>query len=332
MRLIVNEEIGLPEWDDFLSKGLFSSPFQSVAFYNAYRSSESSSADVFAIVDGNEIVALTVVTIQYESGLKKYFSRRGIIFGGPVVQKNKSNALRKLLNEVSHFYKGKGIIYLETRNLFDYTHYKDDFIISGWSYAPYLNFHLQCENIDKAWQNLNRRRRREIRIARESGVKIETAETTDDLHALYRIIADAYKTRIKKPLPPFELFKSLFNQNVCRVFLVKYDDDILGGTICLTHNDKILYLWYGSAIVDENNKFFPLVMTFWGAIEFGVLNGYKYIDFMGAGKPDEEYAVRDFKSRFGGTMVEHGRFLKIGNPLLYHFGSLAIKYLARLFA
>ena len=48
---------------------------------------------------------------------------------------------------------------------------------------------------------------------------------------------------------------------------------------------------------------------------------------MGAGVPDVPYGVRDFKSEFGGTMVEHGRFLNVCKPWLYRIGKLAIKVL-----
>ena len=50
---------------------------------------------------------------------------------------------------------------------------------------------------------------------------------------------------------------------------------------------------------------------------------------MGAGKPDEAYGVRDFKARFGGEQVEHGRFLYINKPLLYRVGKFGVKLLKK---
>jgi lipid II:glycine glycyltransferase (peptidoglycan interpeptide bridge formation enzyme) len=51
---------------------------------------------------------------------------------------------------------------------------------------------------------------------------------------------------------------------------------------------------------------------------------------MGAGKPDEAYGVRDFKAKFGGKEVEHGRFLCVTKPLLYNIGVLGVKILKKL--
>ena len=60
-------------------------------------------------------------------------------------------------------------------------------------------------------------------------------------------------------------------------------------------------------------------------IEYANKNNIPLFDFMGAGKPDEQYGVRDFKARFGGELVEYGRFLKINNPFLYAIGRFGIK-------
>lgn len=60
-------------------------------------------------------------------------------------------------------------------------------------------------------------------------------------------------------------------------------------------------------------------MATYAAIEYGLKNHLKIFDFMGAGKPSEDYGVRDFKGKFGGELVEHGRFIKINNALLFNF-------------
>jgi len=53
----------------------------------------------------------------------------------------------------------------------------------------------------------------------------------------------------------------------------------------------------------------------WHALEFGSQNRFRIFDFGGGGKPDEEYGVRDFKAKFGGTLVNYGRHMKIHSPL-----------------
>ena len=50
---------------------------------------------------------------------------------------------------------------------------------------------------------------------------------------------------------------------------------------------------------------------------------------VGAGEPGVPYGVRDFKSLFGGDLVEQGRFLCVCKPWLYKIGVLAVKLLKR---
>ena len=52
---------------------------------------------------------------------------------------------------------------------------------------------------------------------------------------------------------------------------------------------------------------------------------------MGAGKPgDGGYGVRDFKAKFGGKIVEHGRFLHVNNKLKYFIGKIGIYIIKKL--
>ncbi|MDD4108442.1 MAG: peptidoglycan bridge formation glycyltransferase FemA/FemB family protein, partial [Prolixibacteraceae bacterium] len=64
---------------------------------------------------------------------------------------------------------------------------------------------------------------------------------------------------------------------------------------------------------------YPSVLATWKAIEYAAENRFEYFDFMGAGKPDEPYGVREFKTKFGGKVLEQGRFLHLCKPFLYRF-------------
>ena len=52
---------------------------------------------------------------------------------------------------------------------------------------------------------------------------------------------------------------------------------------------------------------------------------------MGAGKPDDGgYGVRDFKLKFGGELLELGRYVYVSNPLLFNIGKLGVKLMKKL--
>ena len=51
---------------------------------------------------------------------------------------------------------------------------------------------------------------------------------------------------------------------------------------------------------------------------------------MGAGSPgDGGYGVRDFKAKFGGELVEYGRFRYVANKPLYALGKWAVNLMKK---
>lgn len=94
--------------------------------------------------------------------------------------------------------------------------------------------------------------------------------------------------------------------------------------------DKAIYEFYICGLDYEFRDQNPSILATWAAIDYAKENNLKYFDFMGAGSPEEEYGVRDFKSRFGGEEVEHGRFIYILNKSKYKLGKLGLKVLSKL--
>jgi serine/alanine adding enzyme len=60
-------------------------------------------------------------------------------------------------------------------------------------------------------------------------------------------------------------------------------------------------------------------------LQWGAENGYRLYDFGGAGKPGEVYGVRDFKAKFGGRLVEYGRFTVTHAPIRIRLSKLGYR-------
>lgn len=324
MRIVTGNEIEAGKWENFAGSNEFKTPFQTKAFFDLFNSVNGYTAKVFAVEEGNEIAALCVVTIQKEKGMKAFFSRRAIIFGGPLLTESKK-AAEYLLRHISS--ELKQVIYIETRNFNDYSKYKNEFISSGWKYEAYLNFHLDCSSEEIAWKNLNSNRQRQIKKALKLGVVTEEAKTEKEVSEFYGILRSLYKTKVKKPLFSLEFFQKFISSGVGKILLVKLDDKIIGGIACPILKGNTIYELYICGLDHEYKDCSPSVMATYAAIEYGFKNGLKRFDFMGAGRSDEGYGVREFKEKFGGELVEHGRFIKINNPFLYNLGKTALSVL-----
>ena len=100
--------------------------------------------------------------------------------------------------------------------------------------------------------------------------------------------------------------------------------------MCVEQESKCLYEWFVCGRDGEWKSIFPSSLATYAGIKYAAEHNCPRFDMMGAGTPDEAYGVRDFKARFGGKEVEHGRFLCIIKPLLYGIGVWGVRILKKL--
>lgn len=330
MELICNSEVKVEEWKEFIANSKFASPFQTPDFYNLYNSISGQSAEVYAIREKGTLAALCVVTVQRETGFKGYFSRRGIIYGGILIADDRSDALSQLLIGIKKDLSGKAI-YIETRNFFSYKNYQEKFESEGWNYKPYLNYEIDLsrKTMEGVLAEMKYNRKREIKQSIASGATFRAASSENEVKELYCILGNLYETRVKLPLPPLTYFIELFNSAIGKIFIVKHDNKIIGGSFCFYLKGHSIYTIYYCGLRDYDKKIFPTHLSILAAIDFGINENLKVLDLMGAGEPDKKYGVRNYKSEFGGELVEYGRFIKINNAFLYNLGKLGLSVLSK---
>ena len=269
--------------------------------------------------------------------LKQYFTRRAIIYGGPLLANDISDeALSALLTSITKLPSLQGgdggrltPIYIEIRNFNDYSRWKEIFNINGFNYQKHLDYHINTTSLDQAQSRIGKHRWRYIRLSMRDGAKIVEHPTIEQVQAFYTILQDLYTTKVRTPLWSWEFFEKLYHVEHAKYILVELDGQIVGGTACVCLPGRAVYEWYACGLDNCRDDIRPLSVAIWGEMQYAAENGYPLFDFMGAGKPDEPYGVRDFKAEFGGELVEHGRFLCIRKPLLYWIGKMGVKWLKR---
>ena len=328
MKIVKDSEIDNSKWLEFLNSNGYASPFQSPEFYSLFNAVSLYRARVFAVENEERILALCVVTFQKQEGFVGFFSRRSIVYGGPLVTNTEKGreALSLLLLDINHSTKGDSI-YIETYNFFDYSEFKDIFESSGWMYVRHLNVQMQIsgKSINDILASMKYNRRREITLSIKEGTTFREVNSLDEVKNLYNLLVDLYNDRVKLPLPPYLLFKQLYLSRIGKVFIVLFDGNIVGGSFCIFLPGKAIYTYYYCGLREFQKNVFPSHMAVYAAIEYAVSNGLAVVDLMGAGKPDIDYGVREFKIRFGGELVEHGRFLKVVNPFMYMVGKSGLQ-------
>lgn len=329
MKILINDDIPEDLWKSFLSENQFASPFQSRDFYCLINATAGLSAVAIAVLDGVQILALAVLTLQEERGVAGFFSRRAIIYGGPLADTRFPEAVNLLLTQIPALVKGKAI-YAEIRNLNDYGCFRDIYTGHGWDYVPYVNFLVATGDVDQMTRNVSSSRLRQIRKAISSGVSWKEARSLKEVRGFFEILEELYRTKIKKPMLPWEFFREAFERKFGVFLMVVFKGNIIGGIMCPVLERRAIYEFYVCGLDSEYKEQYPSVMATWACMEYAGRNAIPLFDFMGAGISGEGYGVRDFKERFGGKLVGYGRFRKIINPILFRAGVLGLKIRAGL--
>ena len=343
------EEIDKREWKALVEKSSTGTWFQTPEAY-AFFASMPDLFHPFVVaverISGLEVSGLAGVCAGYvtkeKSAVKQFFTRRAIIIGGPALADDATEEEVLLLLEWIKGLEFRGLeapIYIETRNLNDYSRWKGAFEKAGFDYMPHLNFH-----IDPRVDNLSENRRRQVR---QSNAEIEiienknknnkntayadiNIENENTIREWYEILRELYRTKVKTPLWPKEFFLEAYRQGVGTFMMVKHNNRVIGGSMLVMGKEGTTYEWYACGQNRVYKDQHPSVMATWAGIQWAKEQGCTRYDMMGAGKPDEEYGVRDFKAEFGGEMVEHGRFLCVQRPLLYRIGTILVKTIKKI--
>lgn len=333
MRIIENiKDVDIQQWNQLLQSSRTKSFFQTQDCYELYAVNDSFMKPFFMGVEDRGLLKGVIVGyIQADGGIvKRFLSRRAIVNSGPLLADDISDeALVMLLNHCKKSLRGKAI-YIEFRNYEDYSQYKDVFHRCGFEYVPHYNFHIDTTSEDVVNQNLGKSRKRDIRTSFRDGAEIVENPTMEDIRQFYDILNNLYIKKVKTPLYPLSFYEYLFQQPYSKFLLVRLNDKIVGGTVCVTQPGHAVYEWFACGEDGVYKNIYPSTVATYAAIQYAANNGYHHFDMMGAGKPDESYGVREFKAKFGGQLMENGRFQTVLNPLLYKIGVMGVTIMKKL--
>ena len=330
LQLLTYDEIDPSAWQTLVDSSPYATWFQTKEAYEFYAANPVEMKPfAVGINEDNNLKGLVVGYITNEkNSIKQFLTRRAIIIGGPLLDKNISDeALKILLLAVKRLLKD--VIYIETRNFNDYTQWKSIFEHCGFNYQPHLNFHVDTTSVDLVESRLGKNRKRDIKTSIRDGATVIEHPTIEQVRTYYAMLKHLYTTKIKTPLFSWDFFEKFYAHPNGRFILVELNGEIIGGTVCVELPERCLYEWFVCGRDGEWKSIFPSSLATYAGIRYAAEHGCSRFDMMGAGKPDEAYGVRDFKARFGGEQVEHGRYLCIRKPLLYQIGKLGVKLLKK---
>ena len=332
MRIIEGNDIDSGLWSKLVKQSSAASWFQTQEAYAFFDSLSFLEAFAYAIESDGVLKGVAVGYIQKDGGkLKQFFSRRAIILGGPLLADDISNEeLDALLSALKRKLRKKAI-YIETRNFNDYSRWRKVFEDCDFAYDPHYDIIVDTSTMDVVNGNLGKSRKRDIRVSFRDGATIVDQPTIEQVREYYVILDELYRTKVKTPLFPLAFFEALYKLPSAVFLLVEYDGKIVGGTVCVRLQGKALYEMYACGKDGVHKTIFPSEMATFAGLQHAAENGCPRFDMMGAGKPDDGgYGVRDFKLKFGGELIELGRYACVCKPLLFRIGKLGVKLMKKL--
>lgn len=270
--------------------------------------------------DRQVLALLLPVQLTLMDGLLRQLTTRAVVYGSLLAAPGPAGreALAQLLEHYNQAVKGK-LLFTELRNLSDLAGVQPLLQEKGYQYEDHLNYLIDLNrSSEEVLQSIGSRTRKRIRKGvRDNIVQISQATNASELTHWYEILQKTYQNA-HVPLADRSLFEAAFNilypKGMAKFFLAKVDGVSVACSVELPYK-KTIYGWYGGTD-REYGQYNPNEMLMWYVLEWGVNNGYHLYDFGGAGKPDEEYGVRDFKAKFGGELVSFGRNTYVHSPLL----------------
>ena len=186
--------------------------------------------------------------------------------------------------------------------------------------SPNFAFHMQTQYVlhtlelsrgaDMVASRFHATHRRNIKVAKNRGVRIEYGVKPEHIKAFYDLHVQS-RSRLGIPVQPWKFFellgRTVIEPGLGFVLLAYMDKECLAGAIFLHWHQTLTYKYGASRI--NGQKFRPNNLLFWTAIRWGCENGFNLFDL---GRTDcANNGLRTFKSGWGAAEI----------PLAYSFSS-----------
>ena len=325
-QIIEYHHINSNQWDSYVLNHPKGTIFQVSSYLNCHSSHFKSDCFGFAAIENGNIIGIVAGVITYNYFFPiNHLTRRAVIEGGPLADNDETAG--QLIKAVAD-YTERRTIYTQYRNLWNMDSLRPVLEEHGYSYEPHLDIiHDLTLEEDAIIKNVSKSKRGNIHKSLNKGTIFREA-SLQEWDRCIDLILGTYK-RVGLPCQSKGYFLNAFKTMsvFVRVFVAELDGIIIGTRVELCYKD-LVYDWYAGA--DDNyKKYYPNDVLPYSILLWGKTNEYKKFDFGGAGKPGVPYGVRDHKIKFGGNLVEYGRFIRICNKPLYNLGSLAVKLMKK---
>lgn len=331
----VVRQLGEEVWGNFVLDCPPGNVFHTPEMFRVYSRTKDFSPTLWAAVDDiNRPLALfTPVQISLFDGLMRLFSTRAVAYGSVLCTPDPEGrkALSMLLEAYNRETRSQAL-FTELRNIASLEELQPILREQGFDYEEHLNYLIDLRRLpEEIFNGFGRRTRKNMRRGlRQGSIQIGVVDDRKDIPACYDLLRQVYKFA-RVPLADRSLFESAFDllypKGMIMITVARVGQALAAVSFELLYKG-VIYGWYGGTDRAYSSHV-PNELLMWHILKWGAEHGYQWYDFGGAGKPDEDYGVRDFKAKFGGELVNFGRNTCVHKPRLLALSKLGYSAMRR---
>ncbi len=306
-------------WRRFVNTHPSGNVFHTPEMYQVFAQARHHRPRLWAATDrsGSPLALLPPVEITLWPGPLRSWTSRAVAYGGLLTSEDPAGtrAMGTLLATYGRAFR-RGPLFTELRHLSDASAVEGVLRDAGFSHEGHLNYLVDLsQSEDALWSALSKTARQRVRSGQRKGVGVQEITSPQGVDEAYRVLTQVY-SHTGIPLADPSLFRAalsiLHPRGMFRIFTVQLGGQIIGTRYLLTHKERIID-WYAGA--DRAfASYSPNEILVWHVLRWGKEQGFRTFDFGGAGRPNEPYGPREFKSKFGGQLVDYGRHTLVHRP------------------
>lgn len=166
---------------------------------------------------------------------------------------------------------------------------------ANYGIRPMYNYLLDIgQGTDYVWNQVNKKLRQDINRTGKKGVVV-VGGSKEDIKFVYDSLSARYEKQEKIVTTPKEYLMDIFDSfhpNNLKIFIARYQDELVGGMIDIYYNNKVTS-WIGNSKTDITGLAVNDLVQ-WSAIEHACMQGFKHYEEVGANTP----RLIQYKSKF----------------------------------
>lgn len=185
---------------------------------------------------------------------------------------------------------------------------------NGYFSVNWLRVHNSLHSCKQVEDRFSPSRIRQIKKGLKNGAEVKEATTLEEIDSFARMLHHVYSSRIRRFFPSNDFFSHmdqlLVRGQQGKIFIVRYKEKIIGGSVCIYSNDNA-YLWFSGGMRKTYALQYPGILAVWMALKDAHQRGYQHMEFMDVGLPFRKHGYREFVLRFGGKQSSTRRWFRV---------------------